>query len=85
MPELVDLDDAEHAHDVHHGGVELQAVVRRAHMVADTEEALGHQGRPHGVENAQLLQNSRFRSENEINSTYLFVLRFAFRTNKIHP
>ncbi len=40
VAKLVDLDDAEHADDVHHGGVELQAVVRRADVIADAEETL---------------------------------------------
>ncbi len=62
VAELVDLDHTQHADDVHHGGVELQAVVGGAHMVADAEEALGHKGCPHGVEDAQLLQDAGLRS-----------------------
>ena len=40
VAELVDFDAAEHKHDVHHRGVELEAVVGGAHVVADREEAL---------------------------------------------
>ena len=55
VAELVDLDAAEHKHDVHHCGVELEAVVGGANVVADREEALEDHRETHGVEDTQLL------------------------------
>ena len=42
-PDLVDLDVAEDADEVHHGGVELETQVGRADVVADAEKPLEHQ------------------------------------------
>ena len=42
--DLVDLDVAEYADEVHHGGVELQAQVGRTDVVTDAEKSLEHQG-----------------------------------------
>ena len=50
MPELVDLDEDKDHHDVHHGGVKLQADIARADMEDGTEDSLHDHANTHGVE-----------------------------------
>ena len=58
VPELVDLDEDEDHHDVHHCGIKLQADVARADMEDGTEDSLHDHADPHGVEQAVLLGKS---------------------------
>lgn len=58
MSKLVNLDDSQHAHDIHHGRIKLKTVVGGTDVVADAEEALSKQGQAHGIEDAQLLQDA---------------------------
>ena len=50
MPELVDLDKDKDHHDVHHGGVKLQADITGADMEDCTEYSLHNHADPHGIE-----------------------------------
>ena len=56
--------------DIHHGGVELEAVIGWTNMVANAKEALSTKSKTHGVEDAQLLQDALSR--------LVIVFRFLF-------
>ena len=55
-PDLVDLDVAEDADEVHHGGVELETQVGRADVVADAEKPLEHQREAQALKSCILCQ-----------------------------
>ena len=56
MTKLVQFHVAQHADNIHHSGVKLQAHIGWTNMVTDTEKCLSHQAESHGVENTHLLK-----------------------------
>ena len=60
MPKLVNLDEGQDEHDVHDGGVKLQASIAGAEVEDATANSLQNQANTKCVENTVLLVGSKY-------------------------